>query len=107
MKKESDPLKTMMDDWTDMPQPLGSQLAAPVWNEIRRAESRSSWLNSLMASLWEIDGLLARPRVFATVLAVGIFVGVAVAEVSLHLDALRTDGEMTARYLSLLEAGNR
>lgn len=107
MNHNPDPLKALLNEWSELPRPEGPVTVGAVWARLDGQQTTSGWKRWLQSSIWEVDGLLSRPRVFAAVVVVGFCLGLAFAQLNLHLDVLRGDGEMTNRYLSLFELSRR
>jgi len=106
MKPNPDNLDCLLQDWNEVPSPSG-RLAGPVWQSIEATGGRASWLGKLMMLLHELDLRFARPQAIAAVIFLGTLIGIGVAELRTRSDALRTDSEMSARYLSMLDTTGR
>jgi hypothetical protein len=106
MKPDPDDLDHLLHEWNRLPAPDG-RLAGPVWQRIELGAGSAGWFGSVTLCLRELDLRFTRPQAVAAILAIGLLVGVGLAELRTRYNATQVDAEMSARYLSLLDVNNR
>ena len=106
MKPDPDDLDHLLHEWNSLPEPDG-RLAGPVWQRIEADARHTGWFGNMALRLHELDMRFTRPQAIAAVIAIGLLVGVGLAELRTRYNATQVDAEMSARYLSLLDVNNR
>jgi hypothetical protein len=106
MKPSPDNLDDLLHSWNEVPASSG-RLAGPVWQRIEAVGGRASWFGRMTMALHELDLRFARPQALAVMIALGLLIGVGVAELRMRYDVLQTDSEMSVRYLSMLDTNGR